>query len=85
MGRFYRHESNGNDNESPKDFGMEAFSVAEAAENLGLTQARVRQLLQEDAMPGAYKFSERVWVIPRKSLQKFMDKRYEESNGTTKD
>jgi excisionase family DNA binding protein len=83
MGRFYRHESNGDD--SARSFGLEAFSVSEAAENLQLTQARVRQLLQENAMPGAYKFSERVWVIPRESLEKFMNKRYEESNGTTKD
>jgi hypothetical protein len=85
MGRLYRYESRRDDNESPKDFGLEAFSVAEAAENLQLSQARVRQLLQEDAMPGAYKFSERVWVIPRKSLETFMVKRYEESNGTTED
>ena len=86
MGRYYRHESNDGDNDSARSIGLEAFNVSEAAENLDLTQARVRQLLQEGALPGAYKFSERVWVIPRKSLEKFMDKRYEESqNGAAKD
>ncbi len=45
------------------------FSVAEAAEYLGVTTGRVRQLLMRRQISG-HKIGERGWAIPRAELER---------------
>ena len=48
------------------------LSVAEAAEVIGCTDGRVRQLLGEGRIEGE-KIGERVWVVSRKSAENYRD------------
>lgn len=48
----------------------EFYTVSEAAEILGLTGARVRQLIASGQL-NAEKFRDMMWMIPAKSLEKF--------------
>jgi excisionase family DNA binding protein len=49
------------------------ISVNEAAELLGLTVGRIRQLLLAGQLPGR-KLSEKAWVIDRRDLERFARK-----------
>lgn len=48
------------------------ISVAEAAEIIGCTDGRVRQLLGEGRLEGE-KIGERVWIVSRKSAEVYRD------------
>ena len=48
-------------------------SVAEAAEIIGCTDGRVRQLLRDHELAGQ-KINERAWVISRDSVERFAKK-----------
>jgi excisionase family DNA binding protein len=49
---------------------MDFVSVNKAAEMLGCTVGRVRQLILDGTLPGE-KLNERAWAIPRKAVEKF--------------
>ena len=51
------------------------FSTKAAAEKLELTEARIRQLCLEGSLEGAWKFSERAWLIPARGVRKFVSSR----------
>lgn len=46
------------------------YTVAEAAEVIGITTGRIGQLLRAGAIKGR-KVSERAWLIPRKEVERF--------------
>jgi excisionase family DNA binding protein len=50
------------------------FGTQEAAEELGVSTARIRQLLQDGSLRGQ-KLSERVWVISRASVRGYKNRR----------
>lgn len=58
-------------------------SVNEAAEQLGLTVGRIRQLLLAEELPGV-KVNEKAWAIAQKDLDRFKknrEKAVDQANG----
>ena len=51
----------------------EFLSVNDAAEAIGCTSGRVRQLLIAGEMRGD-KLNERAWIIPKSEVERFQDK-----------
>jgi excisionase family DNA binding protein len=53
------------------------FSVTEAAEQLGLTDGRVRQLLRSKEPPrlSGHKVGQRAWAIPPTEIERFRKER----------
>jgi len=45
------------------------LSVKEAAKELGVTDARIRQLCLDGTLNGAWKLSARAWLIPTVALR----------------
>ena len=45
------------------------LSVTEAAKELGVTDARIRQLCLDGTLNGAWKLSARAWLIPTVALR----------------
>lgn len=65
-----------NDNDTLRSMGMAIgnwLSVNEAAERLGLTTGRIRQLLIRQELPGK-KLNAKAWVIDRRDVEKFARK-----------
>lgn len=52
-----------------------SLSVFEAAKQIGLTSQRIRVLLYEDRIPGAFKDSSGKWQIPQSALDEMRQKR----------
>lgn len=51
---------------------FEFLSVQAAAETIGVTEGRVRQLLMSGEMKG-HKVNGRAWVIPSKEVRRFVE------------
>jgi len=51
------------------------LNSAEAAEMLGVTDARIRQLCIDGSLEGVSKFSPRAWLIPLSSVKRLLRKR----------
>lgn len=52
------------------------MTVKELAEAAGLSAQRIRQILANDDIPGAYKFGY-TWVIPREAAERWLENRKE--------
>jgi hypothetical protein len=54
------------------------LNSAEAAEMLGVTDARIRQMCIDGSLDGVSKFSPRAWLIPLSSAKRLLRKRERE-------
>ena len=62
--------------EAPEKF----ISVSKAAEIIGVTEGRIRQLLAIETSDGGldgFKINERAWVIPRREAERIRDNPFE--------
>ena len=66
------------------------YNVSECAGVLGLSDSRVRQMCLEHKFTGAWKHSERSWIIPRTALfgylkvkEEKLAQKEEKKNGST--
>lgn len=50
------------------------LSVAEAAKDLGISAASVRNLIKKDELPGSFRNPSGVWVIPAKAVKDYRAK-----------
>ena len=53
-----------------KDIRREYVSADEATELLNVNSSRVRQILRDDRLPGAFKFAD-TWLIPRVAIENY--------------
>lgn len=51
------------------------LTIEQAAEVIGCTPGRVRQMANTGGIPGAEKIGNRLWMIPRREVEKIRDAR----------